>query len=144
MKKKNNHKNYLFGHPLLNILLFKLSLKHYKAAYATQIAQSYYEAKGLPKYSLIDAMLDHIYGRKYYCVLISYPNQRVKGSGGLPIYETSTSIFFSEEEAQTFYEEFHAHNAATYINTHQIISFRSHCKIPVWSGYRDNHRSQIY
>lgn len=131
-------------HNLLNILLFRLSRKHYKDAYRTQISQGEYEAKGLPKYSLIDAMIDHLYGRKYYCVLVSYPNQRVRGTKGKPVYETSTSIFFSYEEAWDFYESFHDDSKAAFINTHQIISFRSKRNIPVWSAYRDNLRTQIY
>lgn len=131
-------------HPFLNKLFYMLAKENYREIYKVMISQGEYEAKGLPKYSLFDAIMDHLYGRKYYTVLLSRPNIKVKGSNGKHTYETSSDIFFSEREAWEYYEKMHDTSKAATFNSHQIISFRSKEKIPVWNQHRDPNCTQLY
>lgn len=86
----------------------------------------------MAKQSLLEELINHIFGRKYYCVLLSRPNIKVKGTG-LPAYETSSDIFFSKEEAEEYYERMHDNTKGAIFNSHQIISFRSRENIPEWN-----------
>lgn len=91
----------------------------------------------MAKQSLLEELISHIFGRKYYCVLLSRPNIRVKGTDGLKPYEISSDIFFSKEEAQEYFDRMHDTQPNAVFNTHKIISFRSHENIPEFNMQRE-------
>ena len=124
-------------HPLINKVLFKASRTLYKNVYRTLNGQKHYEDAGLPAYSVMDALMDYLFGRKYYTVLMKRPNLKMRGTKGLCVYETSSDIFFSEDEAWAYYEKMHDASRAATLRSCQIISFRSKEKIPVWNMQRD-------
>lgn len=131
-------------HPFLNKVFFKLFRSKYKSLYRTIISQGEYEKKGLKRYTLWDAIMDQLYGRKYYIVILSRPNIRVKGTHGKCTYESSSDIFFSREEAERYYEKMHDTAKNAVFNSHEIISFRSHLEIPVWNFQRDPNGDQLF
>lgn len=88
------------------------------------------------KQSLLGELISHIFGRKYYCVLLSRPNIRVKGTDGKHPYEMSSDIFFTEEEAKEYYHRLHDTNPDAVFTTHSIVSFRTHIHIPEFNMQR--------
>lgn len=132
-------------HPFQNKLFFLLAgRKNYRQVYKIMISQQEYENKGLPKYSLTDAILDYLFGRKYWIVILCRPNIRVKGTNGKPTYESSSDIFFSEQEAWDYFEKMHDEKKNATFNSIEVISFRSKAKIPVWNMQRDPNLTQVY
>ena len=131
-------------HPFLNRLCFKLCPSRYRSLYQTILNQREYEAKGLPRYSLVDALLDQLWGRKYYIVILSRPNLHVKGTGGKSPFESSSDIFFSRDEAVRYYEQMHDSHKNAVFNSHEVVAFRSHLNIPVWNMQRDPNTDQLF
>lgn len=99
------------------------------------------------KKSLFEEIVKHIdetlFGKKYYFVLLSRPNLKVKGQNGKHPYETSCDIFFSYEEAKKYYDKMHDDQANAVYNTHQIVSFRSRCPIPLFNQQRNKEYKNI-
>ncbi len=130
-------------HPLFNCVLFKANRTLYKQVYRTMHNQQEYTSKGIPEYSLLEALQDYLLGRRYYAVLLMRPNIRVRGTKGNHPYETSSDIFFSEDEAWAYYEKMHDTRESATFRSIQIIKFRSKAKIPVWNMQRDNSCAQL-
>lgn len=91
--------------------------------------------------SIYNHVLDTFLGRKYYFVLMRYPNQRVRFTDAtvrpVPLVETSSSIMFTEQEAYQYLQEFQSSDASEPIVSVEVHSFRSRAEIPEWSRYRD-------
>lgn len=93
------------------------------------------------KKSLFEEIKNHleatILGKKYWCVLLSRPNLRVKGQKGKHPYETSCDIFFSYEEAKAYYDKMHDEAPNAVYNSHQIVSFRTREPMAVFNQQRN-------
>lgn len=87
-------------------------------------------------------VLDTILGKKYYFCLLHYPNIRVvpdqQGSKPTPLYETSSSIFFTLDEARQFLDENRPLYPSDYLVADEIHTFRTHKPVTPWSKYREH------
>lgn len=90
------------------------------------------------KQSLLGELISHIFGRKYYCVLLSRPNIKVRNTKGKRPYEMSSDIFFSRDEAEEYYHRMHDNSSNAVITSHQIISFRSRIPITEFNMQREH------
>lgn len=88
--------------------------------------------------SIISQLIDHVLGRRYYCVLMSRPNIRVRDTNGMHPYEMSSDIFFSREEAREYLDRMRRQFPGDTFDTHDIICFRSHEPIPEWNMQREH------
>lgn len=104
----------------------------------------------MAKQSLIHMVIDHIttqlFGPKYYFVLMHYPNQRVlpetEGQKPLPLYETSSNIFFTRQQAEEYLEEHRQQYPSDYLVTDEVISFRTRRNIPHWNRILNDRSSK--
>lgn len=87
--------------------------------------------------SVYNHILDQVFGPKYYFVLMHYPNQRVipenEGEKALPLYETSSNIFFTYTQAKEYLEAHRQQYPSDYLVTDEVISFRTRKNIPHWN-----------
>ena len=99
----------------------------------------------MPKKSLLEVIKEHIlttlFGPKYYFVLMHYPNLCVRPEDATEqpkcLYETSSNIFFTEDDAKMYLREFMSTDPSEYLVTDEIHSFRSRKPIARWNRYYD-------